>query len=480
MRERSRSEDATPAGGRPAILRLAAPLVLSFWFRAAFQWVDAAFAASLPGAGVGDASLAAIGLALPFEFAMIACWVGTSNGLTSRLAAALGAREGAKIHQLERAALRIVLALTAMFLLLAAGIWLLTPHLSLEPLVRRQFRLYGTILVGGSAFTTFWSVLPDSTVKAHHDTKSTMWAGIASTLLNVSLNTLFVFGLGLGIGGIALATVLGRLGGLTYALRQARRHERARLARGGDDRPGTFARPVRAILALALPAGASYLLLAGEGLWLNALVASSGEPRAALAAWAVYDRAARFLSMPVIATAVALLPLAARLAGAGRLEAVRRELSVAALATLAFSLLLLPLVLLCGPLLVDALVDARAARADARRLLLLVPAAVAFGGPAFLLRSLLEGLQRPRPGLVFSALRSALLVVPLATAGPALAARFALPAVLGVALGQLVGVALATGGFFFWARRRVLVPRSVRIESNGGAGEPQPFGQRRA
>ena len=75
------------------IFALSTPLVISFWLRAAFQWIDPAFATTLKdaaGNSIGDASLAAIGLTLPFEFLMTAVWVGASNGLTSHLAAAMG------------------------------------------------------------------------------------------------------------------------------------------------------------------------------------------------------------------------------------------------------------------------------------------------------------------------------------------------------------------------------------------------------
>ena len=61
---------------------MAAPLVVSFWMRSLFTFVDTIYAATL-----GDASVAAIGLSLPFEFLMIAVWVGLSTGLTSRLVA---------------------------------------------------------------------------------------------------------------------------------------------------------------------------------------------------------------------------------------------------------------------------------------------------------------------------------------------------------------------------------------------------------
>ena len=65
-------DDARPA--QPSIFRLAAPLVVSFWMRSAFTLVDTVYAATL-----GDAAVAAIGLAVPFEYLMIAVWVGLSR-----------------------------------------------------------------------------------------------------------------------------------------------------------------------------------------------------------------------------------------------------------------------------------------------------------------------------------------------------------------------------------------------------------------
>src|SRR2546426_7787304 len=95
-------EDRAPAQ-RQTILRMAAPLVVSFWMRSLFTFVDTIYASTL-----GDHAVAAIGLSIPFEFLMIAVWVGLSTGLTSRLARAMGAGEGAKIRQYLRSAWRMV------------------------------------------------------------------------------------------------------------------------------------------------------------------------------------------------------------------------------------------------------------------------------------------------------------------------------------------------------------------------------------
>src|SRR6059036_3762270 len=101
-----RTPESIGLGPDRGILRMSAPLVVSFWMRSLFTFVDTIYAATL-----GDAAVAAIGLSIPLEFLMIACWVGVSTGLTSNLSRAMGAREGARIEQLLSVTRRIVLAL---------------------------------------------------------------------------------------------------------------------------------------------------------------------------------------------------------------------------------------------------------------------------------------------------------------------------------------------------------------------------------
>ncbi len=443
----------TSSSERPAgILRLSAPLVLSFWFREAFALVDAAYAAQLPD---GDAALAAIALTGPFRFLIIACWVGMSNGLTARLSAALGAREGARIAQLVRATRSLIRVLVAAFVVLAAGIWLATPHLgALEPAVASNFRIYGTVLVGGLAFTSFWSILPDSLVKAHHDMRSTMWAGILAGVTNVVLNTLFVFAFGWGIFGIAFATVLARVASLVYAQRRAAHHERRRLAGARDDRPGTFERPVAAIMTIGVPSALSFVMLSLEGLAVNGMLAAAPDSKAALASWAIFDQAVRFMSMPLIAVGVAMLPLSAHLWGGRRIHAIRHELALALGAGAGYIVLVLtPLAFLVGPWVAAALSESAQTRRFAEIGMRWLPLAVLGLSPLFVLRATFDGMQRPRPGLIVSVVRALVLVTPMVYFGLRLAPAAGYPAVAGAFAGYATGAALASLALGLWVRR---------------------------
>ncbi len=442
-------KETAPGEQTPSILRMAVPLVISFVMRSLFTMVDTVYAATL-----GDAAVAAIGLTIPLEFLMIASWVGFSNGLTSPLASAMGAREGGRIRRLLAASRRLTVALIPLFLAIGIAILAVAEHLGLPQETAAAFRIYGSVLVGGSAFTMFWSVIPDSIVKAHQDTRSTMWAGILSNVVNLVLNTLFLFVFHLGIFGIAFSTVLGRFGGLIYAIERARRHERARKERDGGDENGDEPHPYRVILGLGLPAAATYGLMATESFLVNGLLARLPRATEALAAYSIYYRVLMLAIMPIIATSVAMLPYAARRFGKRDLHALRRGFWEAAAASAAYCLLLMtPVLIFAGPPIARALAESDLTRRYATIALWLAPAACLSAIPFFLCRPLFEGMQMAKPGLVIAVMRYCLMTAPFGFLGIRFAPFFGYPAIIGLLLGLIVATALASLTIQVWMNR---------------------------
>jgi len=438
----------TVSAAPPSVLRMAAPLIVSFWMRAAVTLIDTVYAAR-----VGDTAVAAIGLTLPFEFIMIAVWIGLSTGLTSGLSRAMGAHQGSRIEQYLRCSWRLVATVSPLFTLLAAGVWIFGQRVGLEETTARQFQIYGTMLIGGSAFTTFWSIIPDSLIKAHQDTRSTMWAGIITNLINVSLNTVFVFVFGWGVFGIALSTVLGRIGGLVYALARARFHERRRMASGETTDTEIDPHPYRTILALAIPSSITFLLIALETGAINGLLAHMEHATETIAAYSIYYRVVLFSLQPVIAMSVAMLPFAARRIGAGDLAGVRRGLRQAGLATSAYALIVLgPVMLVVSPWVADRLSESELTREYATFALRTVPLAC-FAGTLFLLcRPVFEAMNRWRPGLVMAIVRYLILTLPLAWSGMAVARHLDYQPLYGLIGGLLVTAAISSTAFALWLR----------------------------
>lgn len=436
----------------PSVLRMAAPLVVSFMMRAAFTFVDTIYAAT-----IGDAAVGAIGLSIPFEFLMIAVWVGLSTGLTSCLSRSMGANEGAKIAQYLRSSWAMVLVISPVFIILGAVIWFAAPRLGLEENVYQSFRVYGSVLIGGSAFTMFWSVIPDSVVKAHQDTRSTMWAGIWSNVTNLILNTLFLFVFHWGVFGIALSTVIGRLAGLAYALHRAAYHERRRLAADIDGVADEDPHPFRSILSLAVPASLSFMLMAAETAVINALIASMEHATAAIAAYSIYYRVALFAVNPIIALSVALLPFAAKRIGEGDAGGLRRGLRQVALVTIVYAVgIVAPVMLLAAPPLARWLAESPLTAEYATFALWIVPVGTLASAPFLLCRPVFEAMGRGKPGLAMAVLRYFFLTLPTAWLGIRIATALGQPQLYGLLLGLVLVAALTSAIFTGWLRQAVL------------------------
>ncbi len=442
------SETQRASAASPTVLRMAGPLVVSFVMRAAFTLVDTFFAATL-----GDAAVAAIGLAIPFEFLMIALWIGLSTGLTSNLSRAIGSRESDKLAQYISRARGLVFMLVPVFIAIGAGIWFLAPRMALGEDISGAFRIYGAVLIGGSAFTSFWSIVPDSIIKAHHDTRSTMWAGIWSNVSNVILNTVFLFVFRWGIFGIALSTVIGRLAGLAYATVKARAHEAQRekdWALQGSQ-PGLDPTPLRSLMSLAVPAALSFALMSGETAIVNRILAGLENPTEAIAAYSIYYRVAIFALNPVIAIGVAMLPYVARRHGEGDVPGIRRGIREGGLASLAYIVLIVsPLVVFGAGAIAAALGESPITVRYATFSLYLVPISCLVGTPFLLARPVFEGLRLGRPGLAMALVRYLVLAGPAAWLAGNYARSQGWPGLYGVLVGLLMAAALSSLVFWVW------------------------------
>lgn len=443
-----------PSPPRPNLLLLAWPIVISFTMRSLFNWVDTIYAATL-----GTEAIAAIGLTFPLEFVMIAFWVGTSSGLTSILSRAMGAGENQKVEQALALTRKIIVVLGALFIGIALAIWFGAPLLArrygMDPTLTRYFQIYAAVIMGGSGITAFWSIIPDSLVKAHHDTKATMIAGIWSNVVNLVLNTLFLFAFGWGIFGIALSTVLGRLGGLIYSLRAAAVHEQKRLAAPQTGSSALDPRPLRRLLGLAVPAAGAFTLMAFEGLLINGLLASSPESVAALAAYSVFHKALLFMVMPVIALTVAMLPFVGRLAGESAWPEVNRGVWQAHVASLVYLVALAPLCAFAATPIAAALSSDPVTVRHIAFGLQLCPLLCLAMTPFTLVRPVFEGLGRGGPVIVLAVIRYLVLTPPLALLGIWWAPQLGRPPFDGLLIGMLIATGVTSLGALGWLVRAI-------------------------
>jgi len=429
-----------------SLRRMATPLVLSFTLRFIFTFVDLGYARFLRD---DNAAVAAIGFYMPFHSVFVAVWVGLSAGFTASLSRAFGRRDQAEVKRLKRGILRILFFLIPGLVLLGAIVYTIAPHLGLEPALAEAFRTYATTLMVGMPLTGFWAIYPDSIVKAHQDTVSTMIAGLTSTITNVGLNTLFVFGFHWGILGIALGTVLSRLPGLAYALWRARALERRRQETLWSPVESQLGSPVRLILVLAIPGAITNLLTAVEMAAANRIMTGVPESTSAIASWGVYQQMLNLSLMPVLATSIAVIPYTARLLPRGQTARIRRELVQVGFGIAAVSLVMTTLMgwVFAEPLTLIFIKETSAGAVGlASTTLHFLPLAMLATTPFLLLRPVFEAAQQPRIGILLSLVRFTVLALPLMFGGQYLATKWGYSGLHGM----IGGIILATGVASTW------------------------------
>lgn len=438
---------------------MAWPVVVSFTLRQTFATVDLVYARFLDQPG----AVAAIGLWVPFQEIFAALWVGLSAGMTAAIAHALGRGDHARVEGIRRRTLQI-LAVVVVLMELAGIVALATlSRWGLPEELAASFASYGGTLLIGMPLVAFWSVWPDSIVKAHYDTRATMLAGIWATVANVILNTLFVFAFDLGLFGIALATVLSRIVAFVYAMRRAADHEQRR-RRAVETRIDT-AVAARSILRLGIPAALTFGLAATESVLVNRLLLTGPDPTSAVAGFGVMNAILRLALMPAAATSVAVLPFVARLFAGGAVTKVRAELRGAVLLAIGFGLLV---TFPAGVLFPDSigaffLDDAQRGQLGddlTRDLLARLPWLAIAITPFVVLRPTFEAMQRARAGVIAAVARYALLSWPLILLGDALAPTLAWEPALAMQAGMILAAALAS----------VIVLRMLRAPLAGDRG----------
>lgn len=185
-----------------AILKLSVPMIAAMLLMSTYNLVDAIWVA-----GLGSDALAAVGFMTPVFMILMGLSVGLGAGVTSAIARRIGAgnREGADNTAVHAILLSLALsaALTLPLILLAGPVAVLLGAGDTAGLAT----VYGQTLFTGTVFVLFTNIAY-AILRAEGDMKRTMYAMGASSIINIVLDPILIYGAGMGIAGAALATVI--------------------------------------------------------------------------------------------------------------------------------------------------------------------------------------------------------------------------------------------------------------------------------
>ncbi len=411
------------------------PMTIGIMGLLGFNLVDAAFVSRL-----GTAPLAAQSFTFPLTFLIIGVQVGMGIAIAAIVSRTLGAEEDARARRLGGV---VVLASGGVLALLLLLLWIVrVPAFHLLGANDQELTLieqyWGPWLVaswlGAMAYVLY------SLFRAHGNTRLPGVMMLITSLLNLALDPLLIFGLGpipgFGLAGAAWATLIAFAIGLVITASklsgQGWVEYRGLLREWRESR--------RQLMGIAGPAMLCQMMPALAAMLVTAIVASLGQTQ--VAAWGIASRLETFSLIVVLALTMSLPPWLGRCYGAGRWQEVRRLMNLVARVVIVWQLILGVIVTLLASPLANVLVGSSDV---AEALVLLVPwmlPSYAFLGICMLVVSAANALGWPLRATLLSFIRLFVCFLPAVWIGAQM------DGLRGVAIGAAIGNLLA--GIVAW------------------------------
>lgn len=332
---RTSVRDMTSGNELKLLVSFSVPMLIGNLFQQVYNMVDSI----VVGKYVSADALAAVGATGSLNFLFFSLCLGLTGGIGIIISQHFGA--GDKIH-VRKAIFNsiyiilttgIIMSLLGMFLARPVLIWLRTPGNILDDATAyMQISCAGILAV--AAYNCVSSIL-----RALGDSKTPLVFLILASLINVALDLFLVINLGLGVRGVAYATIIAQVlaaaGSLIYALKKNPYFKIKKEEMIYD------AGIVRKCYRLGLPLAMQSSLIAISCVALQSVVNTFGS--VVVAAFTATSRIEQLVQQPFNSLGMALSTFTGQNMGAGRQDRVKRALAGSMLITAAFSILMLVL-----------------------------------------------------------------------------------------------------------------------------------------
>ncbi|MBQ2718834.1 MAG: MATE family efflux transporter [Clostridia bacterium] len=330
----------------------ALPLMVGNLFQQLYNMVDTWVIGQTGNGG----AFAAVGNVGPIINILIGLFSGLASGAGVVISRYFGAHEREKLSRAVHTAVAMTLLLAAVFTVLGV---LLTPAIlrlmlgGEENEVFAYAKEYLTIYFSGLAGLLLYN-MGAGILRAVGDSRHPFYFLLVSAVANIVLDLLFVFALGMGVAGVALATVISQaLSALLTVLTLLRTPSDVRVrVRAIRLDPAILWR----IVVIGIPAALQLALTAFSNVFVQSYIAgvnvsSVAEQTAVLGGWTTYSKIDQFLFLPSQSLSLAATTFVGQNLGAGNVRRARRGVLIACLSALAVTLPAILILMLFAPAL---------------------------------------------------------------------------------------------------------------------------------
>ncbi len=312
----SATRDMTSGSIIRQIILFSLPLMLGNVFQMLYNTVDSV----VVGNYVGKEALAAVGSTTMIVNMLVFFFNGFSVGAGVVIAQRFGARDMDRLHTAIETTMAMTFLLSAAFT--AIGV------LSVKPMLRLM-NTPDDVFEGAVSYLTiyFWGIsglliynIGSGILRAVGDTTRPLMFLILTSLLNIVLDLLFVLGFGMGIEGVAYATILSQLVSAVLTLRLLTVTKEIYKLTWHDLRidGGVLKR----IFAVGLPAGIQSVITSLSNVFVQGYINTFGS--SCMAGWSCYNKLDGFIMLPMQSTAMAATTFVSQNIGAKQYDRANR------------------------------------------------------------------------------------------------------------------------------------------------------------
>ena len=201
----SQGVDSILGNPKKALWKMSIPLIISLFITSLYSVIDAIWVS-----GLGADTLAGVGFVSPIFIALMGIGNGLGAGSASALSKYIGEdnKEKADNGAVHSVFITVIVSVVTTIVLL---IFLRDILLSIGAGSTIDYAMdYGMLLVLGSILVILSNALY-GVLRGEGDANRTMYAMLFSSILNMALDPVFIYGLNLGIKGAAIATLISLL-----------------------------------------------------------------------------------------------------------------------------------------------------------------------------------------------------------------------------------------------------------------------------
>ena len=326
------------------LVRFAVPLLLGFLFQQLYNMVDSV----VVGNFVGKEALASVGSTQHITNTLIGFFMGLSIGANVVIARMFGARDSQGLSKAVHTTMLLTLIMSALFTVVGTLYTPLMLRLMKTPEdVFEGSKSYLRIIFAGVTGQMIYN-MGAGVLRAVGDSRRPLYFLIFSALVNIAGDLIFVLAFGLGVAGVAYATILSQCLSaalVVVVLMRASGAHRLELRKLRIDPP-----TLRSIFKIGLPAAIQSAITSFSNVFVQSYINAFGS--ACMAGWTIYGKLDMIAVLPMQSISMANSTFVGQNLGAGNIERAKKGVRTSiALAMTCTAVMIIPLEIFPRPLL---------------------------------------------------------------------------------------------------------------------------------